>query len=239
MFFSELFFLVPLLFIAVLVVGAVGMGSRRDADPTGRRPLAIYLLSVIFVALVTALISLTAIAGAGARLVVGSSQGGNGGCLTNEFGEVTCPPGGSSGNFGFQSTSQNDNPQWVQLAQSGMALIAALLVLAFHGRKAKELAHEPQFLESAAVRAFSTYMYAMCFVTLLLLVGAAIAAFYGLFRVVAPGTTGLGDPAIERDGGIVQLVTAGTLALASLFVFRDHWGRTSRLVRPSVPAADA
>lgn len=53
--FGLMFVLFPVVLLGLIVLGLVAVASRRgEADPKGRRPLAVYLLAVMFVTLFVA-----------------------------------------------------------------------------------------------------------------------------------------------------------------------------------------
>lgn len=55
-----LFAFLPVLFLLGVILAVVaGVASRREADPKGRRPYALYLLAVMFVSLFTTVGALT------------------------------------------------------------------------------------------------------------------------------------------------------------------------------------
>lgn len=115
-----------------------------------------------------------------------------------------------------------------EAVQAGFIALAAAAVLVFHGRRLRELVSEPDFPTSSAKRAYVAYLYAVCFVAVLAVVGAGAAAAYGLVRVVAPSATATGPASVERDEGIVDLVANGFLAVGAGVIFAFHWGRVRR-----------
>jgi ABC-type nickel/cobalt efflux system permease component RcnA len=73
------------------------------------------------------------------------------------------------------------------------------------------------------------YLYAVCFVAVLVTLIAGALAIFGIVRIVAPGVTGFSSASAERTQGIVQLVSTGVLAIAAYGLFRIHWRRAYRL----------
>src|SRR6059036_92868 len=76
-FFTGLEVVIPLVLLALIAFAIVALvTARRDPDPAGTRPYAIYLVLVIFLALFTALFALTSMASNIARIPVAGQQGG-------------------------------------------------------------------------------------------------------------------------------------------------------------------
>ncbi len=103
-------------------------------------------------------------------------------------------------------------------------------------------------------RAFQVYLYAVCFVTVIVVLFAGSQAIYALVRVAAPGTTapssggpvvlrgsGSGsfefeqpsriaeDTTTERNEGKLQLIQNGILLVLALGIFLFHWNRATTL----------
>jgi hypothetical protein len=98
-------------------------------------------------------------------------------------------------------------------------------------------------------RAYQIYLYAVCFVTVLVALFAAAESAYGLFRVIAPDTTAaeFGGPISfgedespqlvftglrrsgERRRGTSQLIQWGLVGAAAGLVFRHHQRQATAL----------
>lgn len=95
---------------------------------------------------------------------------------------------------------------------------------------------------------YQVYVYAVCFVTVLILLFTAASFVYAIVRIAAPGTTaqgGFGGLSFfrafgdafgsgfasegERDRGIVQLIQSGILGIGAGALFYVHWGWANRL----------
>jgi hypothetical protein len=109
--------------------------------------------------------------------------------------------------------------------------------------------------EATVRRAFQIYLYAVCFVTIVVVLFAGSQAIYALVRVAAPATTapssgesrlilrggGSGpfdypasgrstaDTRTERNEGKLQLIQNGILLVLALGIFLFHWTRASKL----------
>jgi hypothetical protein len=255
--------LVLIVVLGLIILGVANGGSgRQEPDPTGRRPYAIYLVSVTFVALQVLVFSATAVVSALVRIPLGDEVSVDAFGVTvapeavSGSGTATIAPPGSAGQPSPDPTlteSPPPQPSPVEVPpprptpidrfvadtrhvreamQAGLIAIVALLVLLFHARRLRDLTKEPAFAEGPARRAFQAYLYAVCFVSVLTALGAAAAASIGLVNLIAPETAG----EFERNSGIRQFVTGAFLVLASSAVFRFHWRRASAFRTP--PAAE-
>ncbi|MGH2571970.1 MAG: hypothetical protein ACRDGU_00500 [Actinomycetota bacterium] len=238
MFFFGLELLIPLASLGLIVLTVTNVATdRREPDPTGRRPYAIYLFVLTFVALFVAVFSLTATVSSVVRLAL-PHRG---------FDEVfpsPVPPGFEPPSEGVTEESPFEDPSYGfeeygpfdpnvehtrQAIQSGLIFLAAGLVLLFHARRIRDLEAGGSLAEGPVRRSYQAYLYAVCFVAvLIILVGGALAIF-GIVRIAAPGTTGFEPANAERDAGIVQLASSGFLALAAYGLFLFHWRRASVL----------
>jgi len=77
-------------------------------------------------------------------------------------------------------------------------------------------------------RAYQIYLYAVCFVTVLVVLFTFSEAVYSLVRIIAPGTTGPGGSLSgpERDQGVAGLIRNLILGGAALGIFAFHWARS-------------
>jgi hypothetical protein len=109
--------------------------------------------------------------------------------------------------------------------QAGLVAGAAIVVLVFHARRRRELRAESEFAPGGpAWRIDRAYLYAVCFVAVLVALFALGAGAYGGFRAVAPGVTGeLVSRHLERQEGVAQLIPQVWLGLAALYVFVRAW----------------
>jgi hypothetical protein len=108
-------------------------------------------------------------------------------------------------------------------------------------------------------RAFQIYLYAVCLVTVVVVLFSAASGVYAIIRIAAPGTTsqggeGFGFPGFisedggrfrggdvndaERDRGIASLAENGIFALAAAAIFWWHWQQSVQL-RAEIAAESA
>jgi hypothetical protein len=214
-FFLAFAIVLPLGLLALVVLVLAG---GRDIDTTGKRTFTLYVVTVSFVALFTALIASTA--------VVSS--------LTEKIKDDD-----SSEDFSFDEDFEDFEDEDFELetggdvsendrvlrgvAQGGLVLLAAGVVLVFHHRRRREYTAEPDFDGSAAWRADRAYIYVVCFTAILVFLFAAGFGSYNVFRLIGPGVFGSGDDADVRKGALQELLTLAWLALAALGIFRHHW----------------
>jgi hypothetical protein len=262
--------LVPIVVIGLIVMAIAGFSSdRREPDPTGRRPYAVYLFSVVFVTLFIVLFSGISVVSSIVRIglpendsfarsfTYGGSSAGFGGkvapvpAVVNQptpyqtLSPIVVPQPGQEAPI--LSPSQpplvqryDPNDERIRSAvQAGLVAIAAGLVLLFHARRADELVHDPAFAEGPARRTYHVYLYAVCFVAILTTLVAGAVAVYGLFRIIAPGTSGFGPHNVERNEGIHQLITSGVLAFVAGAIFHVHWRRVPGRSTPTAEAPTA
>jgi heme/copper-type cytochrome/quinol oxidase subunit 2 len=109
--------------------------------------------------------------------------------------------------------------------QAGLIAGAAVAVLVFHARRRRELRSGADFdAGGPAWRIDRAYLYAVCFVAVLVALFALGIGAYGAFRTLAPGVT---EEAItrhlERQEGVAQLISQVWLGLVALYVFLRAW----------------
>jgi hypothetical protein len=102
-------------------------------------------------------------------------------------------------------------------------------------------------------RAFQIYLYAVCLVTVVVVLFSSASAVYAIIRIAAPGTTAQGGDSgfafptlvdedarliksggydtgdAERDRGIASLAENGIFALAAAAIFWWHWQQSVQL----------
>ena len=228
-------FLIPFAIVATVAFAIVAVvAARREPDPVGTRPYAIYLSLILFVAMFTALFAATAVVSNAVRVPLKDYVASSGSTQLTpvQHSKHAVASGRSSTSTGgaVLTPYDADDQHVAGLVQAGLVVIAALFVLSFHVRRIRDLVKEPRFETSPGRRTYQVYLHAVTFVSMTVLLFAAAAALYGLFRAVAPGTTDQSVPTtVERGDGIAQLVATGFLAIAAYAIFAYHWHRTRTL----------
>jgi heme/copper-type cytochrome/quinol oxidase subunit 2 len=109
--------------------------------------------------------------------------------------------------------------------QAGLIVGAAVVVLVFHARRRRELQAEDEFERGGPPwRIDRAYLYAVCFVAVLVALFALGVGAYRVYRTLEPGVTGeFTSRHLERQEGVAQLISGLWLGLAALYVFVRAW----------------
>jgi len=206
----------PLGLLALVVLVLAG---GRDIDATGKRTFALYVVTVSFVALFTALIASTAVVSSLTEKIKDddSSEEFNfedESFDDEDFEDVEFDTGGG--------VSENDR-LLRGVVQGALVLLAAGAVLWFHHRRRREYSAERGFDGSAAWRADRAYVYVVCFTAILIFLFTAGFGSYNIFKLIGPGVFGSGDDSDIRKTALQELLTLAWLDLASLGIFRYFW----------------
>lgn len=202
--------LIPLLIGGVFVI--VVVANRADPDPSGRRPAVVYAFATAFV---TVFITLFATAGIVASLcdLIGSHHRGGGG-------------GAGGGLFGGLTARHLSQHPVGDAVARGAVLSALLAIVAgcvylLHARAAGRMTEGAAPAEPVA-RVRASYVSAVSFVCVFIIIVSTVVVSYDIFRVIAPGVfapaTG-GDRAIVVRGMIPTFylaIAAGALLLMHL-----------------------
>lgn len=251
--------LVALIGLTVLAIVAVATG-RGEPDPSGARAYAIYLTSITFLALFVSLVSgyqvVREIAGLGIAEEAGLGGGVDfsGPSSSTDVGFVVCSTdpdgvgevchssdsGFSNEGLGVARTFRIPDADHFHIRQAvkigAVGLLAAGLLLVHRKRLRELFATEPSPATPAG-RIALVYNYVVSFSTALLALGGAAAAAYAIFRVGAPDVSAIGDPDVERDEGIVDLLANGALVVFSWWIFSTHWKRADAMRLGSNPTS--
>lgn len=169
---SSLIGLVVGVLSVVILLGILGafvvivVANRADADATGRRPLVVYLFGVAFITIWTAFIGSAAVVSSLVQLI-GSHPGVYGGAIH---------PIGDAAARG--------------VVLGGLVLLVSLVTFVFHFRKGIELAGGEGQSSSPARRCEQSYVSAVAFVSVLVIIISLVIAVYAIFQILAPGVFG-------------------------------------------------
>jgi hypothetical protein len=210
-------FLVPLVFVVLIVaVVAAVVGGRGEADPTGRRPYAIYLTAVTFIAFFTTLLTLFGLVSSLMDTIIVGSSGG-----------PECPPGLIDCGIPIDAGSGSGGREVLQAA---FVSAVAGIVLYLHGKKLLELKDDEGTAETAAGRVLLTFGYVVAFVLVFVALGAASAALTSLVDSISPPQHSFGGEVGDRS--LATFISAGLLAAASVFLYSYVWRTFGLGIRP-------
>jgi hypothetical protein len=210
----------PLGLLALVVLVLAG---GRDIDPTGKRTFALYVATVSFVAIFTALIASTAVVSALTDKIGESSSSEDG--VVDDFEDFDFEDEEFDEFEEFGSGSDvSENDRILQgVVQGALVLVAAGGVLVFHHRRRREYVAAADFPGSAAWRTDRAYIYAVCFTAILIVLFATGFGSYNVFKLIGPGVFGAGDDDTIRETALRALLTLAWLALAAGGIFRYYW----------------
>lgn len=225
----SMFFVLGLLMAIVAVIT-----GRHLPDGTTTRPRAIYLSVAMLPVLVIGVMAAASFLDAAMQLILGPETGedllgGLGGLGGLTGGGM---PGAEMGGIGDLVTGLGvdlgldpADAAIRTLVASGITAIVAFAVYRFHLDWRRELIDDAHFGETVAARTFQAFAYTAVLIFVVLFVVSAVKAGYGVFRVVAPGTSALFtlSEAAERDRGIADIVSGLALAGASWWLVQMHW----------------
>ena len=228
-------FLIPLLVVVILILVA----GRKDDDPDGTRTQARYLGAIILVAVFVALLAFFGTVHALTDLIVDKapSRPSGGGIpkvlrdildqipgLGGKGGLGSIPGlGGKGGHGGGGGGVRSDDADYRMAARTALLGTAASVVFVFHIRRARKVAGPDTFPSNAPGRVARAALYGACFVASIIVILAATKGFYGLFKVIAPSTFGVGDADIVRQQGISDVISFAFLGLGATFIFLRAW----------------
>ncbi len=182
--------------VAIFVV--IVVANRADPDPSGRRPLAVYLFGVSFFSLFIVLFGTFAIV-LGLVQLVGSHPG-----VTGAFSQVKHPVGDSVART---------------VVLGGIIVSVAGLLLQIHGRRAMNLPEVAHNQPGPVARVAQSYAAAVSFVSIFIAAVSLIVFVYQAFRILAPGVFELSG---SRVAAARVLLSALYLTFASAAIVLAH-----------------
>jgi hypothetical protein len=182
---SLLGLVVILTVVGVLVI--VIVSNRADPDPSGRRPLSVYLFGISFVTLLTAVIGSVAVVESLVSLI-GSSGPGFGNAVAR--GAVL----------------------------GGLITVVSLAVLVVHLRRGLRFA-VADGTAGPSQRIARSYVAAVAFVSVLMLLLSAIVGVYLVFVLAGPGVFGFG---VSRTVAGEALIVTAYVAVVALLILETH-----------------
>lgn len=208
--------LLPLLVGGVFVL--VVVSNRADPDPSGRRPAVVYGFATAFITLFITLFATTALVASLCDLI-GPHHGGRHGV----FGGIS----GGGGGFGSQ------HPVGDAVARGSVlsiivALVAGIIYWLHVTAAARASVGAPATDPVARVR--SSYVAAVSFVCVFLIVVSTVIAVYDVFRILGPGVFSPGTD--NRVVVLRSLLPAVYLAIAALALLLMHLRQAPPSLRP-------
>lgn len=216
--------LLPLLIGGVFVV--VVVANRAEPDQSGRRPAVVYAFGVAFI---TVFVSLFATAAFVASLcqLIGTHDAMP--AVYRDSGSLF-----SDGTTGAQSLLGADHPVGDAVARGAvLSLIVAVVagvVWALQVRSAANASAGAPVADPVG-RVRSSYVAAVSFVCVLIVVAASIVAIYDVFRLIAPGVFSPGGHG-SRPAVLRSMIPAAYLAVAALALLLLHLREAPSPFRP-------
>jgi len=201
--------LLPLIIGGVFVV--VVVANRAEPDPSGNRPALVYALAVAFLTLFTTLFATTSLVAALCRLIGNEHHGGG---VTDFFGSDSEASGGHQHPLGDSVARQ--------AVISGIVALIAGVVCWLHLRAASRASAGVTAPIDPLARVRSSYVSAVSFVAVFVIVGATVVVLYDIFRGIAPGvfnSSGQGgsvDVLRSMIPALYLAVAAGAILVAHL-----------------------
>jgi hypothetical protein len=182
--------------VGIFVV--VVVANRAEPDPSGKRPLAVYLFGVSFFAVFVALFASFSIV-LGLVQLIGSHPGG----------------------YGFSGGSQHPIGDAVarEVVLSLLVFLAAIGLLFTHLRSGLSLPEWTQGQRSPIERVVRSYVASVSFVTVFIVTGSVVALIYEVFRILGPGVFELSGTRVEASR---LLIATMYLAFAAATVLYSH-----------------
>ena len=210
--------LLPLLIGGVFVV--VVVANRAEPDPSGRRPALVYSLGVAFLTLFITLFAATGFVASLCRLIGSHAQS-----------EARFLPGSATIRIGHQHPL-GDSVARAAVMTAIIALVAGV-VCGLHLRAAARAAEPAGTGLDPLARVRSSYIAAVSFVSVFLVVAASVVVIYDIFRGAAPGVF-----SASGNGGSVEvlrsMIPALFLALAAGAILIAHLRKAPPPFQPGV-----
>lgn len=238
--------------LGLLMAIVAVIAGRHLPDERATRPRAIYLSVAMLPVLVIGALAAAAFLEALVQLILGPESPGRG--LADAIRGLTGDGDRSSlgglggllsgmGGLGHDATDAAIRT----LVSSGIVAVVTFALYRIHDGWLGELTGETDFDGSAAARVLQAFAYTAVLLFVVLFAVSVVKAGYGIFRIVAPGTSALLplSESAERERGIADLVSGMALAGASWWLLQMHrklaatWrgGPSPTPAEPEPPAA--
>jgi hypothetical protein len=224
MFLFAFYSIIPFLFLLGLIFIGVSIGARKEPDPGGRRPYALYLLAVIFMSLLAVYVSVAGVGAKTVELIVTDYDAGG-------PGDIQLDDGFDNGGVTeFVNLYEETRSQDVSaLLSFGLVLVVSGALLVWHWNRLEELKGESSFARSPAERTYTAYVYLTVFAALVVAATAVVFGVQALGDVITPSGLANGPSGAVRDAGYVEIVSALLAGLVAAKSFQFHWKEGVRL----------
>ncbi|MEY2476343.1 MAG: hypothetical protein QOG87_1658 [Actinomycetota bacterium] len=219
--------LVPVLLLGVLVLAVASVaGGRSEPDPDGERPFALYLAAMAFVAVFLSLGAFSTIVSSAVDAGLGD-DGPSIERIGSGFGDVEREALESEGLqvpdpiLPDTLGDERDNERIRTMVIAGLLLAAAGGLFVWHDQRLNDFRNSGR---SPGWRTAQVSGYVICFLALLVALGAVVTFGYAIFQMIAPGVAGVA----ERDDGLQPTIVSAVTAIAAAGIFIYHWGRLDR-----------
>jgi hypothetical protein len=178
---------------------ALFLSGRSDADRSTKRPYMMYLDGVLLVGIVAFVVSLSvAVGSVGHRLFSDTSS--------------------ALGDPEFTPSSSSSNGTWRTIIVVICILIPVTVLLKFHADRRSEIRSQADFFGSAHARTDRVFVYAVCFLSVVLLAVSLPLALTRIVSAVAPGIM-----AANRSSALADLLTLTIPLFGSMTLLRTFW----------------
>jgi hypothetical protein len=190
------------LFVVVVLLAVVGVfvivvvANRAEPDPSGRRPLSVYLFATSFVALIAAVVGSVTVVASLVQLI-GSHPG------------VSLPGIHPIGDAAARGA-----------VLGGLITLVSVVILVVHLRRGLLFAGGEDDLGPSR-RVAKSYVAAVAFLMVLVLLATTVAAIYLLFEIAGPGVFGSGGGRIPLVRNLIVVAYVGVVAAVILRTHRD------------------
>jgi hypothetical protein len=217
--------LLPLVVGAIFVI--VVVSNRAEPDPTGRRPAVVYSFAVSFITLFVTLFSSFVVVSELCSLI-GTRQSGSGSVDISGFDPSN--PGGIVIHAGGIEHAVGDAVARGVVVASLLAIVAGVMYL-IHLRAGERGTAGVAFADPAG-RVRSSYVAAVSFVCVMIIVISVVIGVYQVFRLAGPGVFNSGGHG-DRTDAVRTLLPLIYLAAATFYLLRRHSQQLPPSARPS------
>lgn len=210
----------------IVVLGVVGVfvivvvANRAEPDPSGRRPQSVAFFAISFVTLLTSVIGSAAVVSGLVSLIGGH------------------PATPSSGPNAFGNTVART------CVLGALITVISVALLVVHLRRGLTLARAGSEPTSPVRRVGQSYVAAVTFVFVLVVLVAAVATIYLICAVIGPGVFGSAGGRVPAARSLIEVAYVGVVAAVIVLTHRNlvppglrMWGRPDGPVAPDAPAA--